>query len=93
MDRFAAQIMIFGGATLLALIGYTERQVRNFYLSSLRARVVNAALEDSSLRDALTGLENRRGLAKALDALQAQGPRGRGHRGRLARYRPLQGLQ
>lgn len=70
-ERSSADIMIFGGAVILALFGswHAERQVRNFYLSSLRSRVVNAALEDLSLRDALTGLENRRALARSLDDL------------------------
>lgn len=71
--RAAADIAIFGGAVTLALIGswHAERQVRNFYLFNLRARFANAALEDISQRDALTGLENRRALERALSDMRS----------------------
>jgi len=71
-DRLVTDTMVFGCAMLLALWGgwHAERQERNFYLASLRGRVVSAAVEDKSLRDALTGLENRRGLTITLDALR-----------------------
>jgi diguanylate cyclase (GGDEF)-like protein len=78
VQRAVADIIIFGGAVTLALIGswHAERQVRNFYLFNLRARVANAALEDISQRDALTGLENRRALERALAEMRASAHEG-----------------
>ncbi|WP_336486914.1 GGDEF domain-containing protein [Methylobacterium nigriterrae] len=73
-DRILMTNSIMAGVMVFSLVGsYTlEHRQRTGYLLTLRDRLRNEVLEIASLRDALTGIGNRRALDAALLRLLAR---------------------
>nr|WP_316651326.1 GGDEF domain-containing protein [uncultured Gellertiella sp.] len=71
----ALEMTVALGTIFTLVAAYTmEREHRLFYLISLKERLHAAAMEGISIRDALTGLYNRRALdAKLLDISEGTG--------------------
>lgn len=69
--RLASDVGTLLGTGLLMLVAcwMLEREARQAYLLRLKERLLNAALDDISRHDPMTGLENRRALDLAFAAI------------------------
>ena len=75
-ERYHADIMIFGLAVTLTLIGtwHDQVQMRRNYLFNLAARLRNESLDGIARHDPMTGLDNRRSLDIRLREMRASAP-------------------
>jgi len=69
--RFVSSMATLAGSAVLMLMACwtLEREARQAYLLRFRERLLNAALDDMSRHDPMTGLENRRALDLAFAAI------------------------
>jgi diguanylate cyclase (GGDEF)-like protein len=72
-ERYHADIIIFGLAVTLTLIGtwHDQVQMRRNYLLNLAARLRNESLDGIARHDPMTGLDNRRSLNIKLEEMRA----------------------